>query len=268
MSLSVFEFLIGLFNTAGGFIVGAAVLWALASGFFITNLSMELEQNRAPASTEAEHDLVTVIRLSKLFWSAVTLRSLKVEVFCLNRTEYHHEHFVPSENEISSVSSPDNRSLDKKGCPIGRCQIFAIMTPEGGRPLNLTPREETQYASYTVIPADAACEVIVTLTGNRYLTRYITPPLNVIKWLIKLPYRFLVWIWPSLRERLNPICRWLEPVRAWLKPSRVYWTASAISLPGDADRDQQPHRQRLKRGKRTNALRESDDMHLSYSDYQ
>jgi hypothetical protein len=98
------------------------------------------------------------------------------------------------------VPQTANRSMNSAGIPHTERRILAIWTPEYGRSENLAVSEETQYASYSTIQCDVVYEVIVTLTGVRYVSGF---------W-----QRFFRW-------------------RRY-KPPNVYYTASAISVPADA----------------------------------
>jgi len=224
---TVYSFLVGFGGVAGGIIILTVVVWGLASGFLITNLSVELQQERAPALDGSGSDLddfVTIIRLEKASWSAATLQSLKVEVFLLDKDVYKDGVIgAPSQDGHILEPDPDNRSLNAKGSLICKRDVLAIWTSQKGRSLNLAPNEKTQFASYCVVPSNATCEVIVTIMGERYLSGYVRP---LFRWIMRLLYRRLIRTWPSVKNGL-------EPLRLRLGPSKVYWMASAISIPND-----------------------------------
>jgi hypothetical protein len=149
-------------------------IWRLVSGHFITNLVMTIELERTAKNErrptpiddlddDNADDLVTIIKLKKGIWSALTLHELYVEIFALN-------------------GKGERVSKD----PVGRYSTDAFDTPEKGRTLNLTPNEETQYSIYCPIKSGVVYEVKVTLKGERYKTALIRDAQKKIcAWLYK-----------------------------------------------------------------------------------
>lgn len=167
------------------------------SGHSIENLTVSLEVNRRPAQSENLDDLVVAIKLDKLAKHAISLRSLKAELFALDQVEFSSETVgCRPNNSIVWIPEPRNRSLNAAGKLCFERSILAIWTTEETRPLNLAPGEGTQYAAYCVVPSGVVFEILVTLTGIRY--RY-----------------------PWIRRILNAI----------RGPHVLYWTASTVSLP-------------------------------------
>jgi hypothetical protein len=114
--------------------------------------------------------------------------------------------------------------------------ILAFWTPEPNRSLNLPPAEQTQFASYTVVPSQAVCEVVITVTGERYKSQYP-------RFVIGAIYRRVTARWPNAKPTLKRFRDWL--VRGIFQPAVVYYTASAISAFRTSPVSRQPSLNRI-----------------------
>ena len=168
---------------AGLVAANIAVAWAYiahyirsSKGHYVPTISTALETRRSritsALSGQSEDDLIVFINLKKEEESqAVTLKALCVEVFQLDRNEARGVSALNNEQH----PNPENRSLDSAGKLISTRNVFAIWTSQKKRPLNLAPREATQYASHHVVRTGEVYEVVVTLTAVRYRS-WITRP--------------------------------------------------------------------------------------------
>lgn len=209
----------------GATLILLAILWAMLSGSLISPLWIDLQQIRTTTkrsvNDEATNDdIITLVKLRKGRWSAITLRELKVELFKLDRATYKQLSIGDRPSSRFWKPSPDNRSLNAKGERICERYVLAFWTPEKGRSLNLPPGEQTQFASYCVVPTQIVCETIITIVGERYKA--------------KGPRRCLVSICRNVTKRLPSSKRVLGPTRKWLtrnflNPVVVYYAASTIS---------------------------------------
>ena len=203
------------------------IIWVLTSGFLITNLSIELDQQRSPTPDSSKHDLVTAIKVAKGRLSpAVTLLSLKTEVFSFDRDLFERRIVGEPPETDYWIPDPSNRSLNAVGVACRERHVLAIWTAESGRALNLVPTERAQYASYCVIPSDMVCETLVTLTGRRYKAQFA-------KQLLVRMYTWIISKWPTTQSRLEPLRTFGFVFRPWIRPEKVYWTASIISVKED-----------------------------------
>ncbi len=66
---------------AGLVVIGVGILWGSVHGKYITNLSLSLEMRRTRTSDKDKDDLITIIKLVKEPTNALTLETLKVELF-------------------------------------------------------------------------------------------------------------------------------------------------------------------------------------------
>lgn len=205
---------------AGLVVIGVGILWGSVHGKYITNLSLSLEMRRTRTSDKDKDDLITIIKLVKEPTNALTLETLKVELFRIDDDQLNDairswRGLIPygkSERRADDVWMPLrkvsddhdlNHSLNCAGKLKSERRILAFWTPETGRAENLAPLEKTQYASYSIVDSNGAYEAVVTVIGVRY-TSYLA------KLIAKI---FTLWFW---------------------QPVKTYYTASMITVPGDA----------------------------------
>lgn len=219
MTATIYHFLEGmplaLAYVLGGFLSGLlvsaiVVIWGAVQGHYITNLSLNLETRRTSNDADNDH-LVTVIKIDKGTMNALTLQSLRVELFSIEQDHLDQrvkqwQTLIPQpsgERRLGDIWVPqsNNRSINSAGTPCAECYILSIWTPEFERAENLAPTEKTQYACYSVVKANRTYEVIVTLTGIRYRS-------GPFKWLCK---QLIFW--------------------SNYQPQKAFYTASDISPP-------------------------------------
>ncbi len=120
---------------------------------------------------EPRDDLVTIVKLKKGANNALTLHELNVTVFDHTNVDLNSAYNTfPVHSNLpdgTRVPHASNRSINSAGAQIAQCNIHAIWTSEQCRSLNLVPAEETEYASYSSIPSNSICEVVVTVRGER-----------------------------------------------------------------------------------------------------
>lgn len=169
---------------AGLVVIGIGILWGSIHGKYITNVSLALEMMRTTTSDQNKHDLITIIKIEKEPVNALTLETMKVELFRITDDDLEEEirrwrELLPlssSERRPDDIWTPQrkakngdlNRSLNCAGKLCTERRILAFWTPEIGRAENLAPLEKTQFASYSRITSTDVYEVVVTVIGIRY----------------------------------------------------------------------------------------------------
>lgn len=156
----------------------AYAVWRLVSGHFVINLTVGIDLQRMPNKIDpTKHDLVVNTKLKKGNQSTLTLTSLQVRV-------------------------------SSQGCDLFVHEVDDIHVAQC-RDLNLSPGEETQFASWCQVPSEATCFVQVAVSGRTF-----QPP--VLIWLGR-------WVPRSVQS-------------TFFVPSEAHWRATAFSLPYLKDR--------------------------------
>jgi hypothetical protein len=208
----------GLAFVLGGLLAGLCtslfvLIWYSLHGSLITNLSLSLEMKRTEKGGGQKHNLVIVLKIIKENTNALTLESIKLELFSLDQNDldeaikkwYDLPENTTDERRKGDIWMPVrrpnetslNRSLNRAGNLYSERRVLAFWTPDDARAENLVPSEKTQYASYSTIEPNDAYEVVVTLSGRRYRSQ----------------------LYKSCFRR---------------SPATCYYTASTISVPADA----------------------------------
>ncbi|MFZ3325694.1 MAG: hypothetical protein WA231_07280 [Methylocella sp.] len=204
-------------------------VWGAIHGHFITNVSLALETKRVSIRNSDKHELVTTIKIEKGSVHALTVQTLKIELFSLKQDsldqnisqwrllDYKQSDELLGKRRVGDIWVPprrknrsrsNNRSLNAAGSPYNERHVLAIWTPHDDRAENLAPSERTQYASYSTIEADGIYEVVVTLAGIRYNPHFF-------RWFFEIFYLLFYILFNYQRQR-------------------AYYTASAISIQADA----------------------------------
>ncbi|MEO7085844.1 MAG: hypothetical protein ABI442_23015 [Gemmatimonadaceae bacterium] len=149
---------------AGAIVAGGMYfLYRLVSGFFITNLSIDLACERIP-NREGDDYLQIIIRLKKGDRGTLVMHEAQVRV-------------TPEKREpiLLTIESAQRLSFraQKLPTPKGYVEKVEIIWKRSERApfLNLSPGEETVFSVYARVPRDILCTIEVVLVGRKPLYR-------------------------------------------------------------------------------------------------